>query len=172
MYRPLRNSPVPIFDLDTDPYRFRSSINFTDLPTLLSGRVKGLAMQGRLTLLAWKRGPLATHSIVFFDERLQSNHLLDLCYVSNSRRQVSIRMMLLTGIPSHLPMKDGVTKKKTTEIHSATEVQEQERYVPMFSPTQAGTSCQVLDMIRPYEGNVRDSLTVKVCKTSSPFAGS
>jgi len=49
--------------------------------------------------------------------------------VSNFRRQVSIRMMMLTRILSHLPMKDGVKKKKTTEIHSATEVQEQERYV-------------------------------------------
>jgi len=80
-------------------------------------------------------------------------------------------MMMLTRILSHLPMKDGVKKKKTTEIHSATEVQEQERHVRLFSSTQAGTSCQVLDMIRPYEGHVRDSFTVKVCTKSSPFAG-
>ena len=80
--------------------------------------------------------------------------------------------MMLTRILSHLPMKDGVNKKKTTEIHSATEVQEQERYVPMFSPTQAGTTCQVLDMIRPYEGHVRDSFTVKVCKKSPPLQAS
>ena len=35
VYRPLRKSTVPIFDRDTDPYRFRLSIKFTDLPTLL-----------------------------------------------------------------------------------------------------------------------------------------
>ena len=34
VYRPLRKSTVPIFDRDTDPYRFRLSIIFTDLPTL------------------------------------------------------------------------------------------------------------------------------------------
>ena len=35
VYRPLRKSTVPIFDRDTDPYRFRLSIKFSDLPTLL-----------------------------------------------------------------------------------------------------------------------------------------
>jgi len=35
--RPLRKSTVPIFDRDTDPYRFRVSIKFTDLPTLVVG---------------------------------------------------------------------------------------------------------------------------------------
>jgi len=36
MYRLLSESTIPIIDRATDPYRFRLSINFTDVPTLLS----------------------------------------------------------------------------------------------------------------------------------------
>jgi len=36
MYRPLNEWPTPIIDLDTDPYRFRLSTKFTDMPTLLT----------------------------------------------------------------------------------------------------------------------------------------
>jgi len=42
-------------------------------------------------------------------------------------------------------MKDGIKKKKTTVTNSAREVDEQEGYVPMFSPTQHGTRCQKLE---------------------------
>jgi len=34
MYRPLSESTIPIIDRDTDPYRFRLSTKFTDMPTL------------------------------------------------------------------------------------------------------------------------------------------
>jgi len=35
IYRPLSESTIPIIDRDTDPYRFRLSTKFTDMPTLL-----------------------------------------------------------------------------------------------------------------------------------------
>jgi len=45
MYRPLSEWPIPIIDRDTDPYRFRLSTKFTDMPTLLlrSSRWRGAA---------------------------------------------------------------------------------------------------------------------------------
>jgi len=41
VYRPLRKPTIPSFDRNTDPYRFRLSIKFTDLPTLVAGRAVG-----------------------------------------------------------------------------------------------------------------------------------
>jgi len=46
VYRPLRKSTVPIIDRDTNPYRFHLSINFTDLPTLVSGPENSTTVRG------------------------------------------------------------------------------------------------------------------------------
>jgi len=46
VYRPFRKSTVPIIDRDTNPYRFHLSINFTDLPTLVSGPENSTTVRG------------------------------------------------------------------------------------------------------------------------------
>ena len=61
IYRPLSESTIPIIDRDTDPYRFRLSTKFTDMPTLLTAGmavpeiVSGLVASGTADVWAQTR---------------------------------------------------------------------------------------------------------------------